>query len=425
VKPRLFYGWWIVAAGAIIVACGALNSEFLSSQLPGLIRDHFRGSAVTLGTTFSIYGLSGSIALLAIGPLIDRFGPRKLMQAGIPMTGIGFLLLSFVDNIVALNIILGALIGIGIKAGFLLPAQTATANWFIRRRSIVLAIIMAASVLGEAAITISRDQITNQFDWRAAFVWLGIGILVICIPLAFVFRHRPEQYGSLPDGKSAAVEEDREPGTETTSRVMEINFTLWQTLRNRAFWLLAIATALSSGINTMATIFRMPFLMDAGFSQSVITDIFRIVPLMGLAGIFAFGYLGDKFPKRYLLAIAVAIQSVSAIILMTAGNTVQLYLYTLVYGLGSGTVPLLLAIRADYFGRKAFATITVAMMMASSLIGGLASFSSFLAGWIFDVTRSFQLIFLSSTFLGLIPAAIFFFVRPPRPPRGTMSLPEP
>ena len=415
IKPRLFYGWWVVVAGFLIVAYGTGAGEYMSSQLPDLLKE-FGGSAVTVGVAFSIYGLAGLSALLASGPLIDRFGPRKVMLTGIPLAGIGFLLLSFVDNIVALNIILGGLLGIGIKAGFLLPAQTATANWFIRKRSIVLAIIMAASVLGEAAITLSGDQIANQFDWRVASTGLGVVILVVCIPLAFVFRHRPEQYGSLPDGKSAALEEDSEPRTETTSRVFEVNFTLQQALRTRAFWLLAIAMALSSGINAISKVFQVPFLVDAGFSQVAIIDIFRIAPLMGLVGIFAFGYLGDRFPKRYLLAIAVAIQSISAIILMTAGNTVQIYLYTLVYGLGSGTVPLLLAIRADYFGRRAFATITVAMIFLGSLLGiPLSAPWAPLAGWIIDVTGSYHLVCLLSILLGLIPAVVFFFARPPRP----------
>jgi len=421
-KPRLFYGWWIVVAGFIIVACGSLSSEFLSNQLPGLLKEHFHSSAVTLGTAFSIYGLSGSIALLAIGPLIDRFGPRKLMLVGIPMAGIGFILLSFVNSIVALNIILGTLLGIGIKAGFLLPVQTAGANWFIRKRSFALALVMVASVLGEAAINLFGEQFEGHTDWRMVFVWLGVGILVICIPLTFIIRHRPENYGNVPDGNTVVSDEEGEPGTETTSRVLEINFTLWQALRTRAFWLLAIATSLSSGINAMATIFRVPFLIDKGFSQLTITDIFRIVPLIGLAGILLFGYLGDRFPKRYLLAIAVVLQSASAIILMTAGNTTQLYLYTLVYAFGSGTLPLLLAIRADYFGRKAFATITVVIMFIGTLIGIPLSMPwAPLAGWMFDVTRSYQLIFLSSTFLGLIPAAIFFFARPPIPLTDTTS----
>ena len=92
----------------------------MQSQLVNLVRE-FDGSAISMGWTFTIYGLTGGIALLVIGPLIDRFGPRKLMLIGIPLAGTGLLCLGFVSSMLTLNIVLGALLGIGMSAGFLLP----------------------------------------------------------------------------------------------------------------------------------------------------------------------------------------------------------------------------------------------------------------------------------------------------------------
>ncbi len=423
-KAHLFYGWWIVVAGFLIVAYGTGADEYMSSQLPDLLKE-FGGSAITLGAAISIHRLSGSIALLAIGPLIDRFGPRKLMLIGIPLAGIGFLCLSFVNNVLTLDIVLGALLGLGISAGFLLPVQTATANWFIRRRSAALAIVCVAAVLGEAITSILGERITDGFDWRGMFLGLGVVMLAICIPLAFIIRHRPEQSGYLPDGELSVKEETSGPGNEQGNHIAEINFTLWQAMRSRTFWMLAIATALVSGTGVMATAYRMFFLIDRGFTQADIAEIFRIAPLMGLAGVLLFGYLGDVFPKRYLLAVAIALKSASVVILMTTGSIVQVYIYTLVYGLGSGMVPLILAIRADYFGRRAFATITVAMMFISGLISSPLSMPwPFLAGWIIDVTGSFQLVFVLSMLIGFIPAVVFFYARPPKPPQSVLPLTE-
>jgi len=420
-KPRLFYGWWIVLAGFVIVVLGTAAGDYIPSQLPNLLKE-FGGSAITIGTALSIYHLVGSIALLAIGPLIDRFGPRKLMLIGIPLASIGFLGLSFINSLLTLYILQGTLLGIGMSAGFLLPVQTATANWFIKRRTAALAAICVASVLGGAIMNLLGEQIANQFGWRGAFSGLGVAMLVICIPLAFVIRHRPERYGYLPDGELPVIKETSKPVIEQGNRVAEINFTLWQALRTRTFWMLTIAMALSSGIGLMTRVHRMPFLIDMGFSQVAITDIFSIAPLMGLAGILLFGYLGDRFPKRYLLAIAIALQSASAVILMTAGSIVQLYLYTLVYGMGSGMVPLILAIRADYFGRSAFATITVVMMFISGMISIPLSMPwPALTGWIYDVTGSYQPAFLLSILISFIPATVFFFARPPQPPQNMLT----
>jgi sugar phosphate permease len=418
-KPRLFYGWWILVAGLVIVISGVMGREFFRSQLPVTLKEQFSFSAPTLGWVFGIFGLAGSVASLVIGPLIDRFGPRKVMLTGISLTGIGFLLLGYTNSIVVFYIILGALLGVGMQAGFLLPVQTATANWFIKRRSIALAVIAAASVLGEAVIILSPEQFVSQIDWRVTFTGLGVLVLVVCIPLSFIIRHRPEQHGSLPDGKLVVTDEESESGTETTSHVSEVNFTLWQALKTRAFWLLTIAMALSIGLNSIVPAYRYVFLFDAGFSQAEVVNIFHYASLMGLAGILIFGYLGDRFPKRYLLALAVAIQSASTIILMTAGTGIQIYLYTLVYGLGSGTVPLMLAIRADYFGRRKFASITVATVFISGLISVPLSMPWIpLSGWFIEITSSYLLLFLLSMLLGLIPAVVFFFARPPNPPQS-------
>jgi MFS family permease len=387
----------------------------MQDQLYSMVRE-FNSSAIAMGWALTIYNLTGDVALLAEGPLIDRFGPRKLMLIGIPLAGAGFVCMGFVSNMLTLNIVLGTLLGIGMSAGFLLPTQTATANWFMRRRSIALAIICAAFLLGESIITLSEEWVENAIDRQDMFLGLGVAILVICILLAFVIRHRPEKYGYLPDGKSSVSD-----GENTA----ENDFTLWQAFKTRTFWMLTIGMALANWTGVLATVYRLPFLIDVGFTQDTITDVLSIAPVMGLAGILLFGYLGDRFPKRYLLAIAIVLQSASIIVLMTAGNIVHLYLYTLVYGMGSGTIPLILAIRADYFGRKAFATITVVMMFISSLIRAPLSVPwPPLAAWILDITGSFQLVFILSMLLGFIPAVIFFYARPPRPINNELPLGE-
>jgi len=421
-KPRLFYGWWIVVAGFVIVAYGIGARGYIANQLPDLVKG-LGGAPSQVAMALSISGFVGSIALLAIGPLIDRFGPRKLMLIGIPVASIGFLALRFANSLLTLYILQGTLVGIGMSAGFLLPVQTATANWFMRRRAIALAIICAASVLGGAITTLLGERIVDQFGVRDPFLGLGVVMLVIGIPLAFVIRHRPEQHGYLPDGELPAIEESGEPVTEQENRVAEINFTLQQALRTRAFWMLAIGMALASGVGAMTTWHRVPFLLDLGFSQAAIANIFHITPLIGLVGILLFGYLGDMFTKRYLLAIAITLQSASVVILMTAGSIAQVYLYTLVYGLGSGMVPLILAIRADYFGRRAFATITVVMMFISGIIGiPVSAGLTPLLGWIFDITGSYyQPAFLLSMLIGFVPATVFFFARPPKPSHRALA----
>jgi MFS family permease len=165
-------------------------------------------------------------------------------------------------------------------------------------------------------------------------------------------------------------------------------------------------------MDSMAGFYRSHYLIEQGFDIGTDANIFARASLMGLMWMFLFGFLGDKFPKRYLLAIAIALQSISVVVLMIEGYVAQLYLYSLIYRCGSGIIPLILAIRADYFGRKAFATITAVMGFASAIIYDVFTISSSL---IFKLTENFQIAMVLSILVGFIAAVMFFFARPPEP----------
>jgi MFS family permease len=407
-KPRLFYGWWIVLAGFFVVAYGTgatgyvTRTDFLFKELGSV--------ASKTAIALTIFSGGMAIASLATGPLIDKFGPRKLMLVGIPVASIALLGLGFANS--PLYILLGVF-AIGISAGFLLPVQTATANWFMKKRSIALAIICAAPALVGPIAKLIEDQITSQFGSQSTLLGLGIVMLVIGIPLALVIRHKPEQHGHVPDGGMPIFKETVQ-FEKKDSPLVEVNYSLGQAIRTKTFWILVIAISLIGGFRILINIHSMIYLLEQGFDRKITGNFSELTALMGLAGILLFGFLGDKFPKRYLLAIAVAIQSLSIVILMTAGSIPQLYLYMFISGFGSGTVPLILAIRADYFGRKSFATITVVMGFISGILS--VGFPSF-GGWVLDTTGSNPIIFLLSMLIGFTAAVMFFLAKPPESPQ--------
>jgi len=402
-KPCLFYGWWIVLAGFLVVAYGTVatgyvtRTNFLFKEL---------GFASKTAIALTIFSGGMAIASWATGPLIDKFGPRKLMLVGIPVASIALLGLGFADS--PPYLLLGVF-AVGMSAGFLLPVQTATANWFIKKRSIALAIICAAPAAVGPIAKLIEDQSTGQFGSQSTLFGLGVVMLVIGIPLALVIRHKPEQHGPMPDSVLPIFKETVQ-FEKMASPSVAVDYSLGQAIRTKAFWILVIAISLVSGFSILISSHRMTYLLEQGFDRKITANFSELTAPMGLAGILLFGFLGDKFPKRYLLAIAVAIKSLSIVILMTAGSIPQLYLYMIISGFGSGTVPLILAIRADYFGPKSFATITVVMGLFSGIIS--VGFPA-LRGWILDTTGSNPIFFLLSMFIGFTAAVMFIFAKPP------------
>jgi MFS family permease len=89
----------------------------------------------------------------------------------------------------------------------------------------------------------------------------------------------------------------------------------------------------------------------------------------------------------------------------------QVYLFVFVFALGYGAAPLDMAMVGEYFGRKNFATIqgirgpiTAAGFMAGPIY----------AGYIFDVTRSYHLAFLTFIVIYFLAEIVFFFAKPPK-----------
>jgi len=323
------------------------------------------------------------------------------------MFGIGVLGLSFANRLYLLYI-QALLIGIGFNAGFQLPIQTATANWFIKRRCIAIALISTAPLIGRGIKDFFGDKLSNLIDFQTGLLVLGILALLIGIPLAFVFRHRPEQYGYLPDGlsiKSAELINKQE------NHIKEINFSLGQALKTRTFWMLSLAIALGTGSSLIMKVHLIPLLMNQGYEIESAKALSNIMHLLGLVGILIFGYLGDKFPKRYLLALAVTIKSLSIFIPVITNNSAMVYLYFFLAGLGDGVIPLILAIREDYFGRKAFATITVIMIFISTFP------ISFIVGLLPILLSRNQLFPMIIILSGLVAAIMFFFSTPPEQPQ--------
>ena len=228
---RVFYGWWIVLACWAVTLYGGGAFFFGFSAFFKPISEEFGWSRALTAGAISLSQAEGFIEGPIVGPLVDRFGPRKLMLLGICMVTVGFLALSMVNTLAFFYFVYVVFLAIGFNTGFFVAAQAAVANWFIKKRSRALGLLSTANGFGGAIMAPLVAWLILSFGWRVASVWIGLGMFTIGIPLALVVRHRPEQYGYLPDGEKAP---DPPPidrlsvGTATGSKpgVGEVDFTI-------------------------------------------------------------------------------------------------------------------------------------------------------------------------------------------------------
>ncbi|MDD5287963.1 MAG: MFS transporter [Dehalococcoidales bacterium] len=421
VRNKIFYGWWITAAASILYfLCGG-TFYYGFSVFFNPIRNTFHWTATQTSAAFTLRGLETGVLGPLAGILVDKVGPRKLMVAGWGIVGLGFLLLSRINSLPAFY---GTfmLIAVGMSFGTGVVITTALANWFTKKRSRAMAIMFVGPGISGLLAPLFALLI-GWTGWRDTLTIIGIGLLLTGVPLSLLFRHKPEQYGYLPDGENKA------PVSQTTSKPnfraphkigrpnsssLTAGFTAKEALRTRAFWLLSFVDFFQQMGASAVMVHIVAYLESVKVTTSIAAVAVTGMTLCSLIGRIGIGFLGDFTDKRYLIALSLGLQTTGLILFSLVGVDKMwiLILFLLTFGPGfGGLMPLRPALQADYFGTKSFGTIT-GLMSVIATIGGLAS--PIFAGWIFDSTDSYRLAWQIFAVISLPGIPLVLLTHPPK-----------
>ena len=409
----MFYGWVIVGLALIV---NSLSSGPVWSGVGVWMKAlelHFGWSRAQLSGAFSMAQLEGSIIGPLMGYLIDKLGSRRMVLIGMIITGLGFLLFSRTDSIFLFYLSYG-LIMLGTAAGTWLPTMTVVNRWFVRRRGMAMAIAAEGSPLGGLALVpILAWAITpGNYGWSVTAQWIGVVFLCLALPMSMLVRERPEDYGVLPDGDSPEQAASRKARpTRRADSSDQLNFTARQALRTPAFWLITFGHAFSTILFATLTVHLVLMLTDQGLTIQSSSYVFSVI--MASAAIFQLigGYMGDRMPINVAIAIFGFIQAGGFLMAVLVDSLAMAMLFAVVFGAGfGGRNPLTTAIRGEYFGKTAFATIT-GISSAPMYVFMLSA--PLFAGFLFDATGSYTLAFLIIGGLGMLSGVLFFLAKKP------------
>ncbi len=418
-----FHGWWIVSVTAALYGYGAGVNFYGFGVFFNPMREEFGWSRAATAGVFSLSRLEGAPLGPIIGWLIDRVGSRRMMVAGLSITGLGFVSMYFIQSLWMFYAIYGVLIATGFSMGFFQASQAVVANWFFRRRAQAMSYLAVGGGLGGAALVPAMGAFMGMAGWRWTAVAVGLLMWVVGIPLALLLRNRPEDIGEVPDGvrslREAPAADDatlaapvrRVEKAEAVER-REVEFTVSQALRTSTFWTLVLAMAFRSSILSSIAVHQIAHLEDIGIGRHTAETMLGLMIAMSIPGRLLFGWLGDRISKQHLLAFSSLLQGIGIFIIANATGLAYVWPFLLFYGLGfGGAIPLTQALRADLFGRKVFATVG-GLIMPFTTLGGVIG--PIFAGYVHDVTDSYRIAFYTFVVLILLSGLTFLFVRPPK-----------
>lgn len=410
-KP--FYGWWIVLASLLFHGLSGAAFGFTFGQYLLRIEDDFGWSNFAISGTYSASLFLAGVLSPAHGWLLDHLSPRSLMMAGIAVFGAGFMLLSLTQTFAFFFFVI-MLMSVGANLSGWLTLTTVTTRWFRRKRSFALGV--SSTGIGLAGIL--SPIIAWSLDthgWQSTAAGSGLAVLAIGLPLSYVLRGYPEDYGMRQDG-------DAEPpppaaGAAPALSAPEEDFTAAEAMRDRSFWFVSLGHGIAL-ITVFVVLVHLPkHMVDGlGWSATAAQNVVALVTVMAIVGQVGGGYLGDRYNKTRMAALCMLAHAAAMVILALTSSGALAVAAAVLHGLAWGTRgPLMMSIRADYYGRRHFGQIagySNVMVMLGPLVGPT------FAGRMEDVFGDYSGAFLAMGLFVGVSSLLFFGARkPPAPQR--------
>jgi len=399
-KPRFFYGYIVVAAGIGIqaVALGIINTFGVFFQ--PLLTEFGWSRATISGASSLSFLLMGFLAIVS-GGLTDRFGPRVVMTGCGLFFGLGFLLMSQVNSIWQLYLFYGVILGIGLSAMDVVPLST-VARWFVRKRGMMSGAVKVGTGLGMFAMPLVAGALIPVYGWRSSYIILGTIALVFVVLIAQLLRRDPAQMRQLPDGAEQA-----DPGEAGISGA---DLSLREAIRTRQFWTLcAVFMAVFSCANPIL-IHIAPHAIDLGIPPMNAASIISVIGGTSMAGRFVMGSAGDRIGNKLAIITCFVVLLLMLIWLQFADNLWMLYLFATIYGFAhGGFFALISPTVAGLFGTRSHGLI-LGIVLCCGTTGGAVG--TVLAGHIFDITDSYQLVFIIMLVLSISGLLLTMSLKP-------------
>lgn len=413
-KKKIFYGWWIVLATNIICMLGFGTWLYSFGVFFKPMMVEFGWTRAMTSLAASLRSIEGGVAGPIVGWAVDKYGARRVIFFGGFVSGLGFCLMPFVNSLLGFYLVYGVLISIGMSAMLYIPAFVVIAKWFSRKLSRALSVLSVGAGLGGLVFAPVSALIIQRFGWRIAFLVIGVIIWIVVLPLTMVIRENPQSMGLKPDGD----QEEKNAGTpgnetlQTPRSQTEPDLTLKQALATSAFWIISLSFFFQNISHSAVFVHAVPALTDAGITVEKAALAIGYLTTVSIIGRLGLGYLGDFIDKRYLFLISFALMGSGMLVLMNANTMTRVYIFITLFGIGFGsTVPIMAAMRAEYFGRAALGKIQGFMTPITMIAGALGPY---MAGLVFDKTGTYKPAFLFIGLITFLGGVIMLFARPAR-----------
>jgi MFS family permease len=393
---RIFYGWVIVGGGIVITCLGMGTMMSL-----GIFLQPMSSATGWSRTSISIAALLNFLCMgpasFAWGALSDRLGTRAVVLSGGVLLGFGLMAASQAGTVGQFQIVFGTTIGVA-AGSFYAPLTATATHWFVRHRSLAVALISAGFAIGSMTISPLARWLITDYGWRTAMFVLGALSWLFIIPAALLVRRPP----ALP----------RAAGLAASASAADREFTVARALCTPQFAAIAFTYFACCAAHSGPIFHMVSYAIDCGVPAMAAATVFGAAGVASLSGRVIGGLAADRIGAKRMIVFGLALQALSVSLYVFTRDLASFYGLALMFGFSYGAVmPLYAILVREYFGARIMGTMFGAVNMASTL--GMA-IGPWAGGWLYDVYGSYFWLYIGSFGIGLGAVAIAVTFRPPR-----------
>ncbi len=305
-----------------------------------------------------------------------------MLYIGITTASAGVIAMSYMQELWQFYAVM-IVVALGSSAAGGQVGLTAIATWFRERRAFAMSLMTLGGGLGGIFVIVVA-ALVEATGWRWALRGLAVFMLTFGLVIGSNIRTRPLNHPQPIDG----LKRSTNPPAEVTESTPRWGIPVRAAITSRSFVLLSLAMFGSSFGFVALAVHQIPYMENQiGVSKAVASSSVAVFTLASIVGRIGFGYLADRYPKRIMLALALAMLAGGMPILAFADNYWQAILGIAISAPGfGGTVPLRPAMAADYFGVRSFGTINGVVQFVSTT-GGAAG--PWVVGRLVDITDEY------------------------------------
>jgi MFS family permease len=382
--PQIYEGWLVVGSTAFVVLLIASSFFYGFGTIFNEVIAEFGWSVAATALAFSLRSEVGGIAAPFVGAMVDRIGPQRVLFAGILVTAAGVLLMSFMTAIWQFYAAM-LVIALGTSSAGGQVGLAAIATWFRDRRSRAMSFMTLGGGLG-GVLVVGVAWLVEEFGWRSALRLLALAMVTLGLLAATNVRSRPRGHPQPIDGVRRV---DWRQG-EDDDEIYDWGVPVRQVVTSKAFILISVSLVLNNFATAAFVVHQIPYLeRELALSKAVAGSTVALFTLTSIVGRLGFGILADRYSKRGIMAVSMALVAIGLPMLAVTTElwVAMLAIVLIAPGFG-GSIPVRPAMLADYFGTKTFGSVNGIMALVMTTGGAIGPW---VVGYVVDVTGGYEL----------------------------------